>query len=726
MSAFRSFAESGGLEHAFIRGWMALLVAVLIVACGSEPVPPPRAMDGSELSSPCLDSSTLTDMYVQKAWDRLALAHKEQVNESAGRPRCTIVKQNHPFGKGGIFLSVPADALRDAWNNIIQEQIDVTITTWNLETKEVMEVPGLMEGIISPGAPPVGLESLGVGRVEFRPRNGPRVHSARHIGLRGHVPGSIRIGSLLSAGSSSTIAPMDNPLFRVPIWKLDDQHKRWVPTGDLARIEKNSNGQYEWVVSLDSLPPVFNVALPFWWRSDLASAEEPLNVPTPAWVETACLAVRVEDSQGVPQAGLPVLARGVSYVGLSRGETDANGQVLLEVMRNQPVLVIAGQHQREVTVTEAGTCRKQGALPTRVTLPEPPFPSCTPGEVVNALDDDCDGQVDESGAWFTAAPMSSPRFRHTATVLGNGQVLVAGGYASGSGSPLDTSEMFDPVTHTWSVVASMVTARTQHSATLLMDGRVLVAGGESRNSSIASAEVFDPVTRNWSSTGSMLQARHDHTATLLKDGRVLVVGGGGSSGSLTTAEVYDPQTGIWSTVESMTEARNGHIAELLNNGQVLASGGVTNGVFLATAEVYDPATNRWSAVGSMAQPRGVHAAVLLKNGRVLVSGGEHRGSYLSTAEVYDPATRLWSSVSPMSMAHTNHTMVLLPSGQALVAGGYGAGRTTEVYNPDTQRWSSTQSMSWERGEHTAVLLHNGQVLVTGGWGAGNTTELYLP
>ncbi|MFE8604277.1 Kelch repeat-containing protein [Archangium violaceum] len=723
MSAFWSFAESGGLEHAFIRGWMALLGAVIIVACGSEPVPHPRAMDGSELSSPCLDSSTLTDMDVQKAWDRLALAHKEQVNESAGGPRCTIVKQNHPFGKGGILLSVPADALRDAWNNIIQEQVDVTLTTWNLETEEVMKVPGLMEGIISPGAPPVGLESLGVGRVEFRPRNGPPVHSARHIGLRGHVPGSIRIGSLLSAESSSTIAPMDNPLFRVPIWKLDDQHKRWVPTGDLARIEKNSKGQYEWVVSLDSLPPVFNVALPFWWRSDLASAEEPLNVPTPAWVETACLAVRVEDSRGVPQAGLPVLARGVSYVGLSRGETDAHGQVLLEVMRNQPVLVIAGQHQREVTVTEAGTCRNQGAPPTLVTL----RPSCMPGEVLNALDGDCDGQVDEGSTWSMTTTMSSPRFRHTATVLDNGQVLVAGGYASGGGSPpLGSSEMFDPVTHTWSVVTSMVTARTQHSATLLMDGRVLVAGGESRNGSLASAEVFDPVTRNWSSTGSMIQARHDHTATLLKDGRVLVVGGGGSSGSLITAEVYDPHTGTWSTIASMTSARNGHIAELLNNGQVLAAGGANDGVFLDTAEVYDPATNRWSVVGSMAQPRGVHAAVLLKNGRVLVSGGEHKGSYLSTAEVYDPATGLWSPVSSMSMAHTNHTMVLLPSGQALVSGGYGAGLTAEVYNPNTQSWSSTRSMNQARAELAAVPLHNGQILVTGGWGAGNTAEIYIP
>src|SRR5437764_11520626 len=96
----------------------------------------------------------------------------------------------------------------------------------------------------------------------------------------------------------------------------------------------------------------------------------------------------------------------------------------------------------------------------------------------------------------------------------------------------------------WEYAGSLGTARGSHSATLLPNGTVLVAGGhDSSGGFLSSAELYDPVTGTWSSTGSLVTARDGHTATLLESGKVLVAGGYGSSGVLSSAELYDPATG---------------------------------------------------------------------------------------------------------------------------------------------------------------------------------------
>src|SRR5207249_1043693 len=96
---------------------------------------------------------------------------------------------------------------------------------------------------------------------------------------------------------------------------------------------------------------------------------------------------------------------------------------------------------------------------------------------------------------------------------------------------------------TFSATGSMGTARVQHTATLLPNGRVLVAGGviDSPFCAVASAELYDPQTGTFSPTGSMGTARYSHTATLLPNGKVLVTGGFDCSSSyIASAELYDP------------------------------------------------------------------------------------------------------------------------------------------------------------------------------------------
>jgi hypothetical protein len=186
-------------------------------------------------------------------------------------------------------------------------------------------------------------------------------------------------------------------------------------------------------------------------------------------------------------------------------------------------------------------------------------------------------------------------------------VLVAGGEGSfGSGDPA-SAELYDPRNGSWTVTESMHAARAYHTATLLPDGKVLVAGGSGTLPSgapglVASAELFDPGSGTWTATGIMNEARADHTATLLPDGKVLVVGGSGSSliDLPTSAELFDPGSGSWTATGSMIEARDNPMATLLPDGTVLVAGGFhqkgctpstpCSGSIdpLASAELYDP------------------------------------------------------------------------------------------------------------------------------------------
>src|SRR5262249_51566897 len=116
----------------------------------------------------------------------------------------------------------------------------------------------------------------------------------------------------------------------------------------------------------------------------------------------------------------------------------------------------------------------------------------------------------------------------------------------------------------WRATGDLVTARWNHTATLLPNGQVLVAGG-----GLASAELYDPETRVWAAPGSMVAARCYLTATSLLNGEVVVAGGG----VLASAELYDPASGSWTATGSMATGRSYHTATLLPNGQVLVAGG---------------------------------------------------------------------------------------------------------------------------------------------------------
>ncbi len=159
-----------------------------------------------------------------------------------------------------------------------------------------------------------------------------------------------------------------------------------------------------------------------------------------------------------------------------------------------------------------------------------------------------------SGIWTPTGSLQTRRGSHTATLLPNGKVLVVGGTSLTSAQaitvPFDpvlaSAEIYDPATGTWTPTASMGQPRQHHTATLLANGKVLVAGGDNYFGGVlpTTAEVYDPDTGKWSPTLPLVSGRRAHTTALLPNGKVLVAGGFNTSDTGPTAELFDPASAV--------------------------------------------------------------------------------------------------------------------------------------------------------------------------------------
>jgi uncharacterized protein YjbI with pentapeptide repeats len=381
--------------------------------------------------------------------------------------------------------------------------------------------------------------------------------------------------------------------------------------------------------------------------------------------------------------------------------------------------------------------------------------------------------------FLAAAPMISARSDHTSTLLFDGTVLVVGG-ADDTNAPTKTAEVYCsgmsavcPIADgSFKPTASMGTPRLGHTATLLADGNVLVAGGiiDTMNTPTPSAEVYcmfvaGPVCTASSDIGTfkaarpMSTARSDHTATLLFDNRVLIAGGFTDTVGtpIATSEVYCSAfggpclaaDGSFQPSGSMGTPRDSHAATLLADHTVLVTGGEIDatGTPTNTADVYCAAV---SAPGSgpctgadgtfkptanlMFSARSEHTASLLQDNRVLVAGGYlDLGNVTQSADVYCAfvagncaATDLgkFKPVGPLVTGRANQTATVLNDGWIVVAGGVDGTpavfASSELFDPLANIFETGAPMTSPRSGHAATKLLNGLVLVTGGKNAAGT------
>jgi hypothetical protein len=346
-----------------------------------------------------------------------------------------------------------------------------------------------------------------------------------------------------------------------------------------------------------------------------------------------------------------------------------------------------------------------------------------------------------------AAHLSIPRSQHLATLLNDGMVLITGGVTTphgGLAEPVTSAELFDPAANDFVGVGAMTTAREEHTATLLEDGRVLVAGGGTIGlTQTATAEIYDPVKRTFAATGSMAYSRTGAAAVRLADGRVLVTGGGGfAAGSaataavLDTAEIYDPASAqFMPTANDMPEPHFLHAIALLSDGRALLAGGFAgSGPFFfleteAAATLFDPSTNSFTPATPLNAARAGIDAVSLADGRIFIPGGSNfQGEVLGEAEVYSAASGIFEVSGGLHGERVDHAALALPDGVILITGGInGVGevlKTAEIYSSASGRLTLTKPMTIGHHGHTMTLLKSGKVLIAGG--NNEIAELYDP
>ena len=400
-----------------------------------------------------------------------------------------------------------------------------------------------------------------------------------------------------------------------------------------------------------------------------------------------------------------------------------------------------------VVIGSAGCVGSEASLTAQVTkIPSvQTMLSATPGPT-QALTPAPTPTAQPTLTFVATGSMHTARIDATATLLKNGKVLIAGGSSTlGAPGNVDyaSAELYDPATGKFTKTGSMTVARVDHTATLLQDGRVLIAGGADCTdpACVASAELYDPTAGKFTRTGSMSALRSAPSATLLPDGRVLLNGGGDNP----WAELYDPKLGQFVRTGKELLAGYNDTAVPLPSGNVMLVGGPIDPPLYGA--LYDEAGGQFTKISCQPAPGTMPTveykgqvvkrvdqagpAAVLKDGRVML----FESGYLET---YDLTTGACAGAGFISTAGLwlIPTATTLTDGRVLFAGGQltmdpatyddQITNTAVLYDPSSGSQIVGSMKSARRGQ-TSTLLPNGSVLIAGGAGDdGTSAELLTP
>jgi len=307
-------------------------------------------------------------------------------------------------------------------------------------------------------------------------------------------------------------------------------------------------------------------------------------------------------------------------------------------------------------------------------------------------------------SWVSTGSASVGHNNGATTIMANGDVLVTGGCTLGTNLTA-VSEIYGATTGVFTTTTALPSKRANHTASLLADGSVLVAGGDSVTTGICFS-TGNPVTTSavlksgtWT-TNTNVVARTVHTASVLASGKVLIAGGRGTAGHLSSAEIFDPATKTWSAAGNMASPHSVAAQVTLTSGDVIVTGGfVSPSTASAATARYQASSGTWKADSDMGSVRAFHAMAARPDGTAVVAGGKKDNtstpSYAAAIELYAPATGSWTASGTLPKPRQNLGGLALPSGNVLFVGGTTVSGATYTTYGDVDLITTTNTReSW--------------------------------